>query len=40
VMARFERQFNEHFAESPERWAEILDPVYDAQERAGWVRRQ
>lgn len=40
VMARFERHFNQHFSESPQRWADILDPVYDAQERAGWIRRQ
>lgn len=40
VMSRFERHFNKHFSENPERWAEVLDPVYDDQERAGWTRRQ
>lgn len=40
IMAAFERHFNDHFADDPARWAEFLDPVYDDQENAGWVRRQ
>ena len=40
VMADFERHFNAHFGEDTARWSEFLDPVYDDQEKAGWVRRQ
>lgn len=40
VMSAFEADLIEHFHKSPQRWAELLDPVYDDQESAGWTVRQ
>lgn len=40
VMSAFEAELIEHFHESPQYWAELLDPVYDDQEAAGWTVRQ
>jgi hypothetical protein len=39
-MSAFEEHLIDHFHESPERWADILDPIYDEQELAGWIPRQ
>jgi hypothetical protein len=36
----FEQHLMKHFHENPLEWAEFLDPVYDMQEQAGWVRQQ
>lgn len=36
-MSALEQHLIDHFHESPERWAHILDPIYDEQESAGWV---
>lgn len=40
VMQAFETRFQEHFAECSSRWADLLDPIYDEQEAAGWIARQ
>ena len=39
-MQAFEEHLIAHFHESPEQWSHHLDPVYDEQEQAGWVKRQ
>jgi hypothetical protein len=39
-MQAFEQHLIDHFHESPDQWAHLLDPVYDEQEQAGWVKRQ
>jgi hypothetical protein len=39
-MTAFEQHLVDHFHESPERWGEFLDSVYDEQEEAGWIKRQ
>jgi hypothetical protein len=39
-MQAFEQHLITHFHESPHQWSHYLDPVYDEQEQAGWVRRQ
>jgi hypothetical protein len=37
VTAAFERALQRDFADLAARWSEILDPIYDEQERLGWV---
>jgi hypothetical protein len=36
----FEQHLRREFANAPEYWSDLLDPVYDAQETDGWIRRQ
>jgi len=40
VMQSFEAHFQHHFHACSERWSDLLDPVYDEQESAGWIARQ
>lgn len=40
VMQSFEAHFQQHFQSCAARWSELLDPVYDEQEAAGWIARQ
>jgi hypothetical protein len=35
----FEEHLIAHFADNPAEWADLIDPVYDEQERDGWIRR-
>lgn len=37
VRAAFQRRLVESFAEDPQRFAAILDPVYDELEASGWA---
>lgn len=39
-MSAFELHFIEHFTDDVSQWTDYLDPVYDAQERDGWVERR
>ena len=39
-MERFEEHLITHAPERLAEWAELLDPVYDEQERDGWILRQ
>lgn len=40
VTQAFETHFQTHFHECGSRWSELLDPIYDEQEAAGWIARQ
>ena len=40
VTQGFEEHFQRHFQSCVERWTDVLDPVYDDQESAGWTVRQ
>lgn len=40
VMQSFEAHFQQYFQSCSTRWSELLDPVYDEQEAAGWIARQ
>jgi hypothetical protein len=40
TIAAFEEHLMRTFHENPSAWAELLDPVYDTQERDGWIQRQ
>ena len=36
----FEERLIQHFPQAPTEWSDLLDPVYDQQEREGWIPRQ
>lgn len=40
VMAAFERRAIRRFGVEPERWAAMIDPIYDDQEANGWRHLQ
>jgi hypothetical protein len=37
--AAFEEHLMRSFADDPEQWSHLLDPIYDWQEREGWADR-
>jgi hypothetical protein len=38
--AAFEEHMITHFPDDPLAWSDLLDPVYDMQEQAGWTPQQ
>ena len=39
-MSAFEAHLITNFSSCMNQWSDLLDPVYDDQEQAGWTRRQ
>jgi len=40
TIAGFEEHLIGNFSKNLDEWTEFLDPVYDMQERDGWIQRQ